>query len=255
VPAALRTHGTLDRMTAVPDALAAALSRDPARPLVTHVGPDGARTELSVRTLENGLAKAANLLRDDADLQPGGVVAVALPVHWQASVWLGACALVGGVAWFGGDTGSSEAEVAVVGPDGLDLPQAPLTLASSLHPFGMPFAAPLPPGVLDAAVEVRAHGDRFTPYHRVSADDAWLRAGGAEWTQGQALDAGRALAERIGAGAGSRVLLAPGAAVEDAALALLALPLAVDGAVVLLTDPAADAGRVAEQERCDAVLG
>ena len=72
MPAALGAHGTLDCMTAVPDALAAALSRDPARPLVTHVGPDGARTELSVRTLENGLAKAANLLRDDADLQPGG---------------------------------------------------------------------------------------------------------------------------------------------------------------------------------------
>ena len=241
-------------MTTVPDALAAALSRDPARPLVTHVGPDGVRTELSVRTVENGLAKAANLLRDDADLQPGEVVAVALPVHWQASVWLGACALVGGVAWFGGSTGSPEAEVAVVGPDGLDLPQAPLMLATSLHPFGMPFVHPLPAGVLDAAVEVRAHGDRFSSYRPVSDDDAWLRAGSQSWTQAQALEAAGALGHDVGAAAGSRILLAPGAPVEHQALALLALPLALDAAVVLLTDLAADVARIAEQERCDAVL-
>lgn len=39
----------LDAVT-VPAALAALLALDPARPLVTHLGADGARTELSVRT-------------------------------------------------------------------------------------------------------------------------------------------------------------------------------------------------------------
>jgi uncharacterized protein (TIGR03089 family) len=241
-------------MTTVPEALASALRRDPARPLLTHVGAGGVRTELSVRTFDNGLAKAANLLRDDADLQPGGVVAVALPVHWQASIWLGACALLGATAWWGGATGDPGVEVAVVGPEGLGLAQAPLTLASSLHPFGMPFAEALPPGVLDAAVEVRAHGDRFAASYRPASDDPWLRLEDHAWTQSSALQAASDLAGSAGARTGSRVLLAPAAAHDVAALALLALPLALDGAVVLLTDPGADPARVAEQERCDTLL-
>ena len=64
-------------------------------------GAAGERTELSVRTFENNVAKAANLLRDDADLGPGGVVALHLPLHWQAAVWLGACALVGATSAVG----------------------------------------------------------------------------------------------------------------------------------------------------------
>ena len=71
------------------DLLDAALRADPARPLLTYYDDaTGERTELSVATFANWVAKSANLLRDDLDAQPGSTLAVALPVHWQAAVVL-----------------------------------------------------------------------------------------------------------------------------------------------------------------------
>lgn len=236
----------------VPEALADALRGDSAAPFVTWVGPDAARTELSLRTYENNVAKAANLLRDDADLGPGGVVALHLPLHWQAAVWLGACALVGATAAIGLDP--SQADVAVLGPEALDLPQAALTLASSLHPFGMPFTSPLPPGVLDAATEVRMHGDRFTPYGDVVATTPWLTVGATSWTQSEGLHAAAALADELGLQPGGRLLVAATEIDAQTVLALVALPLVLRGSVVLLTDPAASTDALAGSERCDAVL-
>lgn len=240
----------------IPAALSAALAGDSARPLVTYLGPSGERTELSVRTFENNVAKAANLLRDDGDVQPGSVVVVALPLHWQTSVWLGACALVGGIAWIGGEPGAVDVEVSVVGPDGLDLPGAPLALATALHPFGMPFTTALPAGLLDAATEVRAHGDRFTPSTGVTAVTAatpWIRTVGGVLDQAEALDAARDLAHAVGLAPGGRLLCAR--QLDDTSvLALLALPLAVTGSVVLLVDTESDPDAVAARERCDAIL-
>src|ERR671921_2208898 len=72
--------------------LAAARDRDPARPLLTHYDDStGERIELSATTLDNWVAKTANLLQEEFDVGPGRTVAVALPVHWQtAAVLLGA---------------------------------------------------------------------------------------------------------------------------------------------------------------------
>jgi uncharacterized protein (TIGR03089 family) len=236
----------------IPDALVEALRGDAAAPFVTWVGPDSARTELSLRTYENSVAKAANLLRDDADLGPGGVVALHLPLHWQAAVWVGACALVGATAAVGLDPG--QADVAVLGPDALDLPQAPLSLASSLHPFGMPFTAPLPAGVLDAATEVRMHGDRFTPYGDVVPTTSWLTVDDTSWTQSEALDAAAALADGLGLTTGGRLLVAATGIDAETVLALVAVPLSLHGSVVLLSDPTASTDALAASERCDAVL-
>ena len=65
----------------LPAALAAAMSGDAARPFITWVGAGGARTELSVRTYENNVAKAANLLQDDAGVSDGSRVVLHLPPH------------------------------------------------------------------------------------------------------------------------------------------------------------------------------
>jgi uncharacterized protein (TIGR03089 family) len=242
--------------TTIPRALAAALARDPARPLLTYVGPGGERVELSVRTFENNVAKTANLLRDDADAGAGSVVVVDLPPHWQGAVWLGACAAVGALAWLGGDPASPKADVSVVGPEGLDRPGAPVALATALHPLGMPFARPLPAGLLDAAVEVRAHGDVFAPYAEVPGSTPWLRVGGRTWTQQGALADAVGLAERTGLTHGGRLLVTAEALSDDVvrALSLLAVPLAVDAAVVLLLDPGSDPADMAAAERCTAVL-
>src|SRR5215212_9596422 len=71
--------------------LANARDRDPARPLLTYYDDaTGERVELSAATLDNWVAKTANLLQDEFDVGPGSTVAVALPVHWQtAAVLLG----------------------------------------------------------------------------------------------------------------------------------------------------------------------
>ena len=52
--------------------LATALRDDPARPLLTfHDDATGERTELSVATFANWVAKTANLLADDLGAGPG----------------------------------------------------------------------------------------------------------------------------------------------------------------------------------------
>src|SRR5215203_4284402 len=80
-------------MTAVvpSDLLSVTVRREPAAPLVTHYDDaTGERVELSATTLDNWVAKTANLLQDEFDVGPGSTVAVALPVHWQtAAVLLG----------------------------------------------------------------------------------------------------------------------------------------------------------------------
>jgi uncharacterized protein (TIGR03089 family) len=239
--------------TTVPAALAQALRGDVAAPFVTWIGAGGLRSELSLRTFENNLAKTANLLRDDADAGPGTVVALHLPLHWQSAVWLGACALVGAAAAIGGDPAA--ADVGVVGPDSLGLPAAPLALATALHPLGMPFApgTALPDGVLDAAVEVRAHGDRFTAYDDVEDGTTWIEVSGRTLTQSEALEDAARLAASLDLPEGGRLLVAGTRVDERAALALGAVPLIVRGSVVLLADGSSPA-QAAAAERCDAVL-
>jgi uncharacterized protein (TIGR03089 family) len=237
-------------------ALSRALSGDAARPLVTWVGAGGVRSELSVRTFENNVAKAANLLQDEAGAADGARLVLRLPPHWQTAVWLGACAESGACAWLDGDADDPRVEAAVVGPDHLAATGAPLTLATSLHPFGMPFTEPLPDGVLDAAVEVRAHGDSFAAYAPPGPTTAWLVDGDWEWTQAEALDAMSDLASGLGLPPAGRILVRATGSRTDyrAAGALVALPLATGGSVALLTDASADVDTVAAAERCDAAL-
>jgi hypothetical protein len=92
------------------DDLARELRRDGARPLLTwYDDADGSRVELSVTTVANWVAKIANWLVDEADVQAHDTVTVTAPGHWLAPL----CALAG---WTVG---------AEVGPDGtVELPGA-----------------------------------------------------------------------------------------------------------------------------------
>lgn len=73
----------------VAELLRQALRRDAARPLVTYYDDaTGERTELSVATAANWVAKAGNLLVTDLELEDGDALGIALPPHWQACVWL-----------------------------------------------------------------------------------------------------------------------------------------------------------------------
>ncbi|HEY9475834.1 MAG TPA: TIGR03089 family protein, partial [Mycobacteriales bacterium] len=147
-------------MSATTTLLRAALDRDPARPLLTYYDDTtGERTELSATTLDNWVAKTANLIRDDLDVQPGDRVAVLLPAHWQTVAVLLAIWAVGAVA--GGEPAGAVATFCDPGRIGLAGGGGEV-VALSLAPLGRGLDT-VPPGVVDYAVEVRAHADRFAP--------------------------------------------------------------------------------------------
>jgi len=138
-----------------------ALRRDPSGPLLTWYDEAGdERVELSASTLDNWVAKTANLLDEELPGSPG-VVGVRLPAHWQGLVvvlaaWRAGCSVV-----LGGPAGP-ECDVLVVGPDEVALAaDAPAGIALALRPLNGRLPSPTPPGVLDYAAEVLGHGDAY----------------------------------------------------------------------------------------------
>lgn len=133
-------------------------ARDGGRPLVTfydHATEE--RTELSVTTYANWVAKTAGLLQE-LDLTRGRTVRLDLPTHWLGPVFLGA-------AWALGlrPAVADPPEAVVCGPRALSrwgsrAASMPV-VACSLHPLGLRFAEPVPPGVTDLGLEVWSHPD------------------------------------------------------------------------------------------------
>ncbi|MFT4218628.1 MAG: TIGR03089 family protein [Micropruina sp.] len=149
-----------------------------AEPLLTHYDLDaGGRTELSVATFANWVAKTANLIEDlGAD---SGLVALPLalsrPGHWMTLLWpLAAwqreCAIT---------LDAAGADLVVVGP--VDprpmLPSA--TLACSLHPLGLGLRD-LPDGVLDFTTEALTQPDRAGTLPSAANAPAWIDPAGTE---------------------------------------------------------------------------
>ncbi len=191
-------------MSTFPDLLARRLRTDPAQPFVTYYDDaTGERTELSVTTYANWVSKTANLLADELMLDPGDDLRVDLPPHWLGTVFLGA-ALSCGVGF------ADEAEVAVVGPDGIDdaLSRGTGTvLACALLPFATRFREPLPAGVLDHGTLWAGQSDVFSPVEPTvlatpAADDRRVI------TDLDPLADGGALLVGLLAGTGSLVLVA-----------------------------------------------
>jgi len=172
-----------------------------AGPLITHYDDaTGERIELSGVTTANWAAKAANLLRDECDVEPGTPVAVLLPAHWQtatvllAAWWCGAEVVVepGAAEWVLCDAGRIDLALATAPTGGV--------VALSLDAFGKGVPG-LPAGVVDFAPEVRLHGDEFVSDE--VPDTATALAGG---TVAEVLADARARAAALGVDAGARVL-------------------------------------------------
>ncbi|MCA1656111.1 MAG: TIGR03089 family protein [Actinobacteria bacterium] len=221
------------------DLLAAAVRRDPGGPLLTfYDDATGERTELSATTLANWVAKTANLLRDDLDVERGTRVCLLLPGHWQTAVLLLAVWSAGAVPV----TDPAGAPVVVADEPRLATAQRwrpREVLGLSLAPLNAPLADP-PAGVVDYAAEVLSAGDVFV-----------AAPGGAGMPAAAALDR----AAQLGVTDADRVLVADSAGVADATDWLLA-PLAAGASLVLCrnTDPAALRRRAAA-ERVTATLG
>jgi uncharacterized protein (TIGR03089 family) len=244
--------------------LASARDRDPARPLLTHYDDStGERVELSATTLDNWVAKTANLLQEEFDVGPGSTVAVALPVHWQTAavllgVWsCGAAVLETAPEDDGGLTGvdvvlASQDRLAALEED--DDAEAEL-LGLSLHPLGAGMTG-YAGQARDFALEVRTAGDRFTPWTAPDPAAPGLLAGGLELTLGGLVDTATELAGRLGIGPDDRVLVDAQVAAEAGPVAWLLAPLAAGASLVLCRYPFAE--RLPERaaaERVTATLG
>jgi len=242
--------------------LASARDRDPARPLLTHYDDaTGERVELSATTLDNWVAKTANLLRDEFDVGPGRTVAVALPVHWQTAavllaVWSCGATVVDTAAE--DDERAADADVVLAAQDRLEaLEDAGVEelLGLSLHPLGMGMAG-YTGRARDFALEVRVHGDVFVPYEPPDPAAPGLAVGNLELTLGGLADAAAELAGRLGIVAGDRVLVDEVTALEAGPVAWLLAPLSAGASIVLCRHPHPDAlAARAATERVTATLG
>jgi uncharacterized protein (TIGR03089 family) len=252
----MRTEAS--RAASIPDLLRMMVAADPGRPRVTWYGADGDRVELSARTLENWVAKSANLLLEEFDAGPGTRVGVLLPAHWRTATWLlatwtvGACVVPGQPA--AGRPAPPLDVVVTADPAaavaaGVD---PAIVVAIALPALATSFGAGLPDGAVDGAGEVRLRGDVVGPVVAPVAGDEALSGDGEDAvTYGELLATAEAAAREAGWPARVRLLTSPG---PDAAVAGLLAPLVMDGSLVL-HDPALDAGmleRIAEQERITA---
>ncbi len=221
----------------------ALLDRGSPRPLITfYDDATGERIELSGVSTANWAAKAANLLRDECDLEPGARVAVLLPAHWQTAAALLA------VWWCGGEVADSDPDLVLCDVDRLDLalslvpPHA--VVAFSLDAFGQGLTG-LPEGVLDFATQVRLHGDDFVPWQPVPGDAPALNGAVVD----EVLAGARARAAELGLSTGDRVLSTrdwSGDGLRDGLLAVLAAGASL---VQCRNTPDGVLDRRAEQER------
>ena len=210
-----------------------------AEPLLTHYDlAGGGRTELSVATFANWVAKTANLIEDlGAD---SGLVALPLalrrPGHWMTLLWpLAAwqreCAIT---------LDAAGADVAVVGPDDPEPLVPGATLACSLHPLGLALRG-LPDGVLDFTTEALAQPDRAGVLPNAPNAPAWID--GAEVYSHADLAATPPVS--------GRVLVRPSTALQTLRDAVIG-PLLGGGSSVVVEGEADDArlAAIAASERC-----
>ncbi|MFH5824187.1 TIGR03089 family protein [Georgenia sp. AZ-5] len=246
------------------DLLASFAGTEATSPRLTWYGADGERTELSGRVLANWVTKAANLLIEEADAEPGTKVVLDLPVHWRSLVWALATWTAGAqLVLPGTEDSDGEAQVVVTHRPG-EAPgedAADLVLAVALPALAMRWDGDdLPGGVVDAAAEVMTYGDALSYVSEPEDDDLALTSDDLEATYGELTSWATGSAE-LGDGAAAddaddeaapvRVLVSPGT-IEQ----LLEQALAVwrSGGSLVLAEPGTPAerlDRIAQEERVE----
>lgn len=161
-----------------PALLAKLLRTDPGRPLVTFYDDlSGERTELSVATYDNWVAKTSSLMVEEFDLERGDAVLIDLPTHWLVPVFLGAAWNVGLTVSF---DGAGPADLVVCGPEGVNSHAqsagdgGTVVLACALLPLGLRFRDALPDTVHDFGADVWSQPDSFTAWDPVQPEDLAL---------------------------------------------------------------------------------
>lgn len=236
--------------TDTPEGLFDALVRtEPTRPFVTYYDETtGERSELSVRSLGNWVAKTYFLLMDELGLGVGDRALVALPAHW-----ISVPAVLGAFTAGLEVTTAGSGEVAFVEP--ATLPRAsgvPDVYAVAPASAAQGFGGSAPAGAADYVSAVRPQQDKWPQVRLVAGPDDPGLDGAARRA---VVERARDRAADLGVGHGARVLTTrPWGSAADLLDSLL-VPLAVGGSVVVVrgADESTLARRV-EQERVTAQL-
>lgn len=142
----------------------------------------GERIELSGAVLVNWVNKAANVLQEEFDVEPGSVVALDLPTgHWRTAYWVLAAWSVGAAVALDAHEG---ADVLVTTRPVSDLADdSDEVVAVTLQALARRWAGEdLPSGVFDEAAELASFGDGFVPWHEVEETHEALICEGERWT-------------------------------------------------------------------------
>ncbi|MFC0359048.1 TIGR03089 family protein [Kytococcus schroeteri] len=147
----------------------------------------GERIELSGAVLVNWVNKAANVLQEEFDAEPGTVVVVDLPRgHWRTAYWVLAVWAVGATVSLddheGADVLVTTRPVSDLADDSDEVVAVTLQALARRWP-----GEDLPSGVFDEAAELASFGDGFTPWHEVSEEDDALVHQGQRWSRAEVL--------------------------------------------------------------------
>lgn len=174
-------------MTALSNVLSAIT--DPAQPLITYYDDaTGERVELSATTTANWVAKTANFLVDELDVEPGTRIRIGLPTHWESLIWILSVWSVGAILV------DSAADIAVVGPE-LHADEE-MRVALSLRPMGLRFAEE-PAGFVDYNAEVLGHSDWFQPLNPPAEEALAVDLAGQQLSHRDAYEAAALLSQRV----------------------------------------------------------
>ena len=212
--------------------LAEAVKRDATRPVLTYYddtpGGTGERIEISRRVLGTWVAKAANALQEQLDVQPGSVVLVDLPSpHWRLAYWALAVWSVGATLTVDNHEGADV--LITTEPDGPLSEDCDEVVAVALPGLAREFGTELRSGVLDEAAELATFADDFVAWEEPEPEDVALVHHGERLTYEQLLTAPESLPE------GTRCLITT---TDAGRLALLVLRLLeVDSSAVLIRGP------------------
>ena len=218
------------------------LAADGARPFVTYYDEaTGERSELSLKSLGNWVAKTRNLLGDELGLGLGDTAVVALPAHWlTVPVVLGCLAAGLTVAERGrGDVGFGV-------PDTLDMLDTLDTYAVNPERGAVGFGDSAPGGALDYVVAVRPQADAWGG---VAMPASPGNAATPLQSRADALAEAATRAAELGLAEGGRLLVTGDASWHDTVL----VPLAAGGSVVIVRNADDDVlARRVQQERVTA---
>jgi uncharacterized protein (TIGR03089 family) len=144
------------------------LQREPARPFVTYYDEaTGERSELSVKSLANWVAKTHHLLTGELGLGVGDTALVALPAHWISVPILIGCFTAGLAV-----TDRGPAEVAFVAPETLETAAGVdevFAVAPASAAVGFRGDAPSP--AADYVAAVRPQPDKWPSVHLAAGPD------------------------------------------------------------------------------------